>query len=69
MVAEVHRRDPDGRLTLVALTDGERALQILVSQKLNVVLILDLLHVTEKVWKAAMSFTQKAPQMRRYTPA
>ena len=53
VVAEVHRRDPDARLTLVALTDGERALQILVSQKLNVILILDLLHVMEKVWKAA----------------
>jgi len=49
VVAEVHRRDPDARLTFVALTDGERALQILVSQKLNVILILDLLHVMEKV--------------------
>jgi len=56
VVAEVHRRDPDARLTLVALTDGERALQILVSQKLNVILILDLLHVMEKVWKAAHVF-------------
>ncbi|HEY6845543.1 MAG TPA: ISKra4 family transposase [Terracidiphilus sp.] len=53
VVAEVHRRDPDAHLTLVALTDGERALQIQVSKKLNVILILDLLHVTEKVWKAA----------------
>jgi hypothetical protein len=56
VVAEVHRRDPHARLTLVALTDGERALQILVSQKLNVILILDLLHVMEKVWKAAHVF-------------
>ena len=56
VVAEVHRRDPDARFTLVALTDGERALQILVSQKLNVILILDLLHVMEKVWKAARVF-------------
>lgn len=56
VVAEAHRRDPDARLTLVALTDGERALQILVSQKLNVILILDLLHVMEKVWKAAHVF-------------
>jgi hypothetical protein len=56
MVAAVHRRDPDARLTLVALTDGERALQILVAQKLNVILILDLLHVMEKVWKAAHVF-------------
>jgi hypothetical protein len=56
MVAAVHRRDPDARLTLVALTDGERALQILVAQKLSVILILDLLHVMEKVWKAAHVF-------------
>ena len=56
MVAEVQHRDPGARLTLVALTDGERALQILVSQKLNVILILDLLHVMEKVWKAAHVF-------------
>src|SRR5215471_8847446 len=56
VVAEVQRRDPDARLTLVALTDGERALQILVSQKLDVILILDLLHVMEKVWKAAHVF-------------
>jgi hypothetical protein len=55
-VAEVRRRDPDARFLLVALTDGERALQILVSQKLKVILILDLLHVLEKVWKAAHVF-------------
>jgi len=56
VAAEVRRRDPDTRLTLVALTDGERALQILVSKKLDVILILDLLHVLEKVWKAAYVF-------------
>lgn len=51
-----HRRDPDAGLVHAALTDGERALQILVSDKLNVILILDLLHVLEKVWKAAHVF-------------
>jgi hypothetical protein len=61
MVAAVHRRDPDARLTLVALTDGERALQILVAQKLNVILILDLLHVMEKVWKAACLSPRRHP--------
>ena len=40
----------------MALTDGERALQILVNQKLQVILILDLLHVMEKLWKAAYVF-------------
>ena len=59
VAAEVRRRDPDARLTLVALTDGERALQILVSKKLAVILILDLLHVLEKVWKAAHVFHQE----------
>jgi len=56
VLQEVQRRDPDGRKTLVALTDGERALQILVGKKLKVPLILDLLHVLEKVWKAAHVF-------------
>jgi len=53
---EMQRRDPGGVKTRVALTDGERALQILVDRKLNVTLILDLLHVLEKLWKAAYVF-------------
>ena len=56
VVLEVQRRDPGGCKTLVALTDGERALQILVCKKLKAALILDLLHVLEKVWKAAHVF-------------
>src|SRR5260370_31556030 len=50
------RRDPSGSKTRVALTDGERALQIQVDRTLNVTLILDLLHVLEKLWKAAYVF-------------
>jgi len=50
---EMQRRDPAGTRTRVALTDGDRALQILVEEKLGVTLILDLLHVLEKLWKAA----------------
>lgn len=53
---EMDRRDPSLSLTRVALTDGERALQIRVEQKLNVTLILDLMHVLEKLWKAAYVF-------------
>ena len=53
---EMDRRDPSGIKTHVALTDGERALQIRVDQKLNVTLILDLIHVLEKLWKAAYLF-------------
>src|SRR5437899_1369215 len=54
--AEELRRDPQGHKIHVALTDGERALQILVSKNLQVTLILDLLHVLEKLWKAAYVF-------------
>lgn len=53
---EMRRRDPAGVKTHVALTDGERALQTLVDGKLNVTLILDLMHVLEKLWKAAYVF-------------
>lgn len=53
---EMQRRDPEGAKTRVALTDGERALQILVEGTLGVTLILDLLHVLEKLWKAAYIF-------------
>jgi hypothetical protein len=53
---EMQRRDPQGLKTRVAVTDGERALQILVEETLGVTLILDLLHVLEKLWKAAYVF-------------
>ena len=53
---EMDRRDPLRSLTRLALTDGERALQIRVEQKLNVTLILDLMHALEKLWKAAYVF-------------
>ena len=53
---EMDRRDPLRSMTRLALTDGERALQIRVEQKLNVTLILDLMHALEKLWKAAYVF-------------
>lgn len=53
---EMQRRDPQDAKTRVALTDGERALQIRVEGTLGVTLILDLLHVLEKLWKAAYVF-------------
>jgi hypothetical protein len=53
---EMQRRDPSASKTRVALTDGERALQIRVEGTLNVTLILDLIHVLEKLWKAAYVF-------------
>jgi hypothetical protein len=53
---EMDRRDPSRSTTRLALTDGERALQIRVDQKLKVTLILDLMHALEKLWKAAYVF-------------
>ena len=53
---EVRRRDPGGIKTLVALTDGERVLQRLVAKDMKLILILDLIHVLERVWKAAHVF-------------
>jgi hypothetical protein len=53
---EMQRRDPSASKTRIALTDGERALQIRVAATLNVTLILDLIHVLEKLWKAAYVF-------------
>lgn len=52
--AELVRRDPHHRRTWVMVTDGERALQIRVAASFEgVTLVLDLLHVLEKLWKAA----------------
>jgi hypothetical protein len=56
VAAEMDRRDPAGLLIRIALTDGERALQIRVKSKLRVTLILDLMHVMEKLWRAAYVF-------------
>lgn len=52
--AEMDRRDPEHRRTWVMVTDGERALQRRVAATFDgVTLVLDLLHVLEKLWKAA----------------
>jgi hypothetical protein len=53
---EMERRDPSASKIRVALTDGERALQIRVGRNLKVTLILDLMHALEKLWKAAYVF-------------
>jgi hypothetical protein len=57
---EMERRDPSVFKTRVALTDGERALQIRVDNKLKVTLVLDLMHALEKLWKAAYVFHSEA---------
>jgi len=52
--AEMVKRDPRHRRSWVIVTDGERALQRRVCQTFtDVTLVLDLLHVLEKLWKAA----------------
>lgn len=52
--AEVGRRDPRHDKTWVIVTDGERGLQRLVCELFeDVPLVLDLLHVLEKLWAAA----------------
>jgi hypothetical protein len=49
---EMHRRDPERRHTWVMVTDGERALQRRVNATFpDVTLVLDLLHVMDKLWK------------------
>jgi hypothetical protein len=56
VLAEMRGRDPAGAKIRLALTDGERALQTLVDQKLGATLILDFIHVLDKLWKAAFVF-------------
>jgi hypothetical protein len=52
--AEMSRRDPQRRKVWVVVTDGERAIQRRVCRTLaDVIFVLDLLHVMEKLWKAA----------------
>jgi hypothetical protein len=58
---EMERRDPSRSLTRLALTDGERALQMRVDRKLNVTLILDLMHVLEKLLESGL----RVPRRRK----
>jgi hypothetical protein len=63
---EVVRRNPKGNKPLVFLSDGERALHDRQSEYLpeNVVGILDLFHVMERLWKVAWCFFNEATQKR-----
>jgi len=55
---EMARRDPREVKISVALADGELALRIRIEKHLveKVIVILDLFHVLEKLWKAAYAF-------------
>jgi hypothetical protein len=61
VAAEMKHCDPEGTKVHVAVTDGERALQQRVEPAIravlgSVILILDFMHVLEKIWKAAHCF-------------
>lgn len=57
MAIEMQARDPDEKKPRVVVTDGERALQLRVKRTLpHVVLVLDFLHVLEKLWDAGHAF-------------
>jgi hypothetical protein len=64
---EVLRRNPTGTKPLVFRSDGERALHDRQSEYLpeNVVWILDLFHVMERLWKVAWCFFDEATQKRQ----
>jgi hypothetical protein len=57
VAAEVERRDPTREKRRVGVTDGERALQKKTAGAVpGIVLILDIIHAIEKLWKAAYCF-------------
>jgi hypothetical protein len=63
---EVMRRNPTATKPLIFLSDGERALHDRQSEYLpeNVICILDLFHVLERLWKAAWCFFDEKTQKR-----
>jgi len=71
MAEEMKLRDPKGEKKQTVLTDGERVLQRLVLQVLpGVLLILDLLHVLEKLWKVAHVFyEERSPEAEAWVKA
>jgi len=66
--AEMERRDPQHRKTWIVVTDGERALQRKVAATLQgIELILDLLHVLEKLWAVSYVFhPEGSPEAREF---
>lgn len=60
---EVLARDPKRRKKRVVLSDGERSLQLRLGRKVpKATAILDLLHVTEKLWKAVYCFCEEGSE-------
>lgn len=66
MAREMERRDPDRTKSWACVCDGEHALQRRVEKRLpGVVLVLDLLHVLEYLWKAAYVFHEEGSRKAR----
>lgn len=64
MMAEAERRDPDGRKRWVAVVDGNRSQRDLLQREarrhgVRLVIVLDIVHVIEYVWRAAWAFFEK----------
>jgi hypothetical protein len=66
--AEMQRRDPKHQKSWVVVTDGERALQRKVAATLpGIELVLDLLHVLEKLWVVSYVFhPEGSPEAREF---
>jgi len=66
--AEMRRRDPKRQKTWIVVTDGERALQRKVTATFeHIELILDLLHVLEKLWAVSYVFhPEGSPEAREF---
>lgn len=67
---EMQRRDPAGAKTAVCVMDGERALKTRAIKYLrsvfpDLILILDIIHVVEYLWKAAYAFRQPESEEAR----
>lgn len=57
IVAEMHRRDPEGQKRWVGVIDGERALQHRITKRLpSLTLVLDIIHALDYLWEAAYCF-------------
>jgi hypothetical protein len=69
---EMQRRDPDGDKTAVCVMDGEkalkrRALKYLRQEFPALILVLDIIHVVEYLWKAAYAFHEpESEEARRW---
>ncbi len=66
--AEMRRRDPQHQKSWIVVTDGERALQRKVAAILpRIELVLDLLHVLEKLWAVSYVFhPEGSPEAREF---